>query len=88
PHDAPHASRALRAPRCLPMADLSFRKLLSVDSEDSAEDADAEEVQLQGFVPPLLVDTQRCTMVIIMPRNKNTGGAVDHHEVVEQPYAK
>ena len=63
----------------------SFKALLAGDTD---EENQPDIVQLSGLVPPLQLDTQQCTMVIIMPRNKTAGGAVDHKEMVNDPMSK
>ena len=63
----------------------SFKALLAGDTD---EENQPDIVQLSGLVPPLQIDTAQCTMVIIMPRNKTAGGAVDHKEMVNDPLSK
>lgn len=41
---------------------------------------------MPGAVPPLLDDTGDCTCILVFPRDQRAGGAVDHHQVVEDPY--
>ncbi|CAK9022549.1 unnamed protein product [Durusdinium trenchii] len=50
--------------------------------------ADQPIIQLPGLVPPLTDDTGECTMVLVFPRDRRAGGAVDHHEFVAEPFEK
>jgi len=49
-------------------------------------DEGQQVLQMPGAVPPLLDDTGDCTCILVFPRDQRAGGAIDHHQVVEDPY--
>eukprot|EP00435_Cladocopium_sp_Y103_P066967 s257_g29.t1 len=56
--------------------DLELRQFVSYDG------------QLPGFVPSLRMDTQNCTLVVVFPRNRASGGTVNSHELVDKPLSR
>ena len=45
-----------------------------------------ELIQLPGLVPPLQDDTGDCTLILVFPRDRRSGGPIDHRKKVESPY--
>ena len=55
------------------------------NDQNSAVHLQGSQVQLPGLVPPLQVDTEMCTMIVVFPRGKSEGGMLSLRETVEAP---